>query len=123
MSTRDKAKSFIDTFVYRGGDALGSAACDGLVRAGFGGVVMESEHIGVEYRDANEVVELIEYMGDRLGSRVGRRGRLVGTARDGTREQRRDALVAHVTAHGHDPAAYEDVMHAMLLSSEFLTLH
>ena len=33
---RFKAKSFIDTFVYRGGDSLGSAAFDGLTRAGLG---------------------------------------------------------------------------------------
>jgi AAA family ATP:ADP antiporter len=33
---RFKAKSFIDTFVYRGGDSLGSAAFDGLTRVGLG---------------------------------------------------------------------------------------
>jgi AAA family ATP:ADP antiporter len=31
-----RAKSFIDTFVYRGGDAIGSAAFDGLLRLGLG---------------------------------------------------------------------------------------
>jgi AAA family ATP:ADP antiporter len=33
---RFKAKSFIDTFVYRGGDSLGSVAFDGLTRVGLG---------------------------------------------------------------------------------------
>jgi ATP:ADP antiporter, AAA family len=33
---RYKAKTFIDTFVYRGGDSLGSAAFDLLVRSGMG---------------------------------------------------------------------------------------
>ncbi|RKZ09766.1 MFS transporter, partial [bacterium] len=33
---RFKAKNFIDTFVYRGGDSLGSAAFDGLTRLGLG---------------------------------------------------------------------------------------
>jgi AAA family ATP:ADP antiporter len=33
---RYKAKSFIDTFVYRGGDSLGSAAFDLLTRGGMG---------------------------------------------------------------------------------------
>lgn len=33
---RFKAKNFIDTFVYRGGDSLGSLAFDGLTRLGLG---------------------------------------------------------------------------------------
>jgi AAA family ATP:ADP antiporter len=35
-NVRWKAKSFIDTFVYRGGDALGAGVFDGLTRMGIG---------------------------------------------------------------------------------------
>lgn len=37
--------------------------------------------------------------------------------------QQRQALLAFLDEREHDPAAYEDAMHAMLLTSEFLTNH
>ncbi|MBC8426745.1 MFS transporter [bacterium] len=36
LDQKYKAKSFIDTFVYRGGDALGAGVFDALIRAGLG---------------------------------------------------------------------------------------
>jgi len=38
-------------------------------------------------------------------------------------DPRRTELVAFLDARDHAPAAYEDLMHAMLVSSEFLTVH
>lgn len=37
--------------------------------------------------------------------------------------ERRTELLAFVKERDHDPDAYEDLMHAMLVSSEFLTIH